>query len=88
MSDAVTDTTSEATLGPGDFKGRVDAYERRLILEALEEAGGHRRRAAALLGLLPTTLHEKMKRLGIWTPARPAQSPPDERGAPEEEQDQ
>ncbi len=40
-------------------------YERTLILHALAESGGHQRRAAASLGLLPTTLLEKMKRLGI-----------------------
>jgi two-component system nitrogen regulation response regulator GlnG len=51
----------------------LDDYERRLILEALEASQGHRRRAASALGLLPTTLHEKMKRLGIWHPARAPQ---------------
>lgn len=63
-----------------EFRERLNAYERRLILEALEESGGHRRRAAALLGLLPSTLHEKMKRLGIWTPARDAEAA----GAPQQ----
>jgi DNA-binding NtrC family response regulator len=53
-----------------EFRERLDEYERSLILEALQQSGGHQRRAAAALGLLPTTLHEKMKRLGIWTPAR------------------
>jgi DNA-binding NtrC family response regulator len=43
----------------------VDAYERRLIEEALRASGGNQRRAAAALGVLPTTLHEKMKRLGL-----------------------
>ena len=32
---------------------------------ALLAEGGNQRRAAAALGLLPTTLHEKMKRLGL-----------------------
>jgi DNA-binding NtrC family response regulator len=45
----------------------VAEYERRLIVEALEGTGGNQRRAAASLGLLPTTLHEKMKRLGLLT---------------------
>lgn len=40
-------------------------YERRLIEEALTAAGGNQRRAAAALKTLPTTLHEKMKRLGL-----------------------
>jgi DNA-binding NtrC family response regulator len=43
----------------------VDGYERRLILEALARARGNQRRAAAELGCLPTTLNEKMRRLGL-----------------------
>ena len=41
------------------------AYERQLITAALAETGGNQRRAARLLGILPTTLHEKLKRLGL-----------------------
>ncbi len=48
-----------------DLKTMVDDYERSLIQEALAEAGGHQRRAAASLGILPTTLCEKIKRLGL-----------------------
>lgn len=47
------------------LKIRLEAYERRLILEALTATGGNQRRAARALGVLPTTLHEKMKRLGL-----------------------
>ena len=43
----------------------VEDYERRLILAALERARGNQRRAAAELGCLPTTLNEKMRRLGL-----------------------
>jgi len=49
----------------GGLKERVAAYERRLIQEALWLAGGNQRRAAAALGCLPTTLNEKMRRLGL-----------------------
>jgi len=49
---------------PG-LKALLEEYERSLITEALQAAGGHQRRTAARLGLLPTTLHEKMKRLGL-----------------------
>jgi DNA-binding NtrC family response regulator len=52
-------------------------YERHLILAALNEAGGHQRRAARALGLLPTTLHEKMKRLGIPTATSPRSLEPE-----------
>lgn len=47
------------------LKALVAAYERQLIESALIAADGNQRRAAASLGLLPTTLHEKMKRLGL-----------------------
>ena len=53
-----------------DLRSRVLAYERGLLLSALQAAGGNQRRAAAALGLLPTTFHEKLKRHGIR--ARPA----------------
>jgi DNA-binding NtrC family response regulator len=56
------------------LKERVAAYERRLIQEALWMAGGNQRRAAAALGCLPTTLNEKMRRLGLRRPT-PAQRP-------------
>lgn len=47
------------------LKSLLDAYERRLIESALAASAGNQRRAAANLGVLPTTLHEKMKRLGL-----------------------
>jgi DNA-binding NtrC family response regulator len=47
------------------LKQLVDDYERRLILAALARARGNQRRAAAELGCLPTTLNEKMRRLGL-----------------------
>jgi DNA-binding NtrC family response regulator len=47
------------------LKSLLDAYERRLIESALDASAGNQRRAAAALGVLPTTLHEKMKRLGL-----------------------
>jgi len=58
----------EALLSSGgstDLKALLESYERSLILEALTASGGHQRRTAARLGVLPTTLHEKMKRLGL-----------------------
>jgi DNA-binding NtrC family response regulator len=48
-----------------DLKSLVREFERRLIIHALELHQGHQRRAAASLGVRPTTLNEKMKRLGI-----------------------
>lgn len=52
------------------LKDLVQEYEKRLLLMALELAGGNQRRVAASLGLLPSTLSEKMKRLGLRS-ARP-----------------
>jgi DNA-binding NtrC family response regulator len=54
----------------------VDAYERRLIEDALRASDGNQRRAAQALGVLPTTLHEKMKRLGIGRRSRRAAPQP------------
>jgi DNA-binding NtrC family response regulator len=51
-------------LVPG-LKELMADYERLLIRRALAAAGGNQRRAARALGVLPTTLSEKMKRLGI-----------------------
>ena len=47
------------------LKSLVEAYERQIIQSALAANAGNQRRAAAALGLLATTLHEKMKRLGL-----------------------
>ncbi len=62
---------AEAIFFPGaavpvvGLKRLVEDYERRLIQDALERVGGNQRRAAAELGVLPTTLNEKMRRLGM-----------------------
>jgi len=47
------------------LKDLVEAYERHVIEDALRTTQGNQRRAARALGVLPTTLHEKMKRLGL-----------------------
>ena len=47
------------------LKSRVEAFERRLIRMALERAGGNQHRAALALGVRPSTLNEKLKRLRI-----------------------
>jgi DNA-binding NtrC family response regulator len=41
------------------------AYERNLLQWALLTTRGNQKQAAALLGIRGTTLHEKMKRLGL-----------------------
>jgi len=59
-----------------DLRALLEQREREIILAALAEFGGHQRRAAAALGLLPSTLCEKMKRLGI--PGRTSRGPEDD----------
>jgi hypothetical protein len=51
--------------GESDLRKLLEDYERSLIFAALGAVGGRQRSAAALLRILPTTLNEKMKRLGI-----------------------
>ena len=46
------------------------AYERNLLQWALARTGGNQKEAAALLGIRPTTLHEKLKRLRVSVPCR------------------
>ena len=48
-----------------DLFNLLEAYERSVILAALGAVGGRQRSAAALLRILPSTLSQKMKRLGI-----------------------
>jgi|TARA_R110002072_G_scaffold11431_25_gene51716 two-component system C4-dicarboxylate transport response regulator DctD len=44
---------------------RVEAYEKRLIAEALQQAGGNVTRACGLLGLPRKTLYDKFKKHGL-----------------------
>ena len=61
------EATGSLTLpGPNqNLTSMIEDYERKLIVLALEAAGGHQRRAAASLGIRPTTLSEKLRRLGL-----------------------
>ena len=47
------------------LKELVEDYERKIVLMALELSHWNQRRAASSLGLLPSTLSEKMKRFGL-----------------------
>jgi DNA-binding NtrC family response regulator len=47
------------------FKDAVSEYERQIIIKALQASGGIQKRAAEMLQVRPTTLHEMMKRLNI-----------------------
>ncbi len=56
---------SRETVARANLKRRVEEFERSIIEDALRLANGNQRQAARELGVLPTTLHEKMKRLGL-----------------------
>ncbi|MDH3255500.1 MAG: sigma-54 dependent transcriptional regulator [Acidobacteriota bacterium] len=47
------------------LKEAISGYERQLIIKALQASGGVQKRAAELLSVKPTTLHEMMKRLNV-----------------------
>ncbi len=51
--------------GGRDLRRALLEYEKGLIVSALALAQGQQRRAAWLLGIRPTTLNEKMSRLGL-----------------------
>lgn len=53
---------------PGDrlvLRDILASFERSLIVAALLAAGGSQKRTATALGVLPTTLQEKLKRFGL-----------------------
>lgn len=47
------------------FYEAVEACEKRLIVNALQQNLGHREKTAAMLKILPRTLHRKMKKYGL-----------------------
>jgi DNA-binding NtrC family response regulator len=49
----------------GSFEERIEAYKRRLLEMALEEAGGNRAQAARSLGLTYDQIRHQLKRLGM-----------------------
>ena len=48
-----------------DYYKKVEAFERRIISEALQATRGNQAQAARQLGLAPTTLSSQLRRLGI-----------------------
>jgi len=47
------------------LKDALDLLERHIILNVLQQTNGNQHDAAAVMGIKPTTLHYKLKRLGI-----------------------
>lgn len=69
----VPKVTRAALSGSRSLREMVDAYEKSLILIALAAAQGNQRRASRMLGLLPSTLNEKMRRLRIRAADQPGE---------------
>jgi two-component system response regulator HydG len=71
LEDVAPQDLPPSIITPGDrtLASSVDAAERAAIEAALREFDGNRERAAELLGLSPTTLWRKMKRLKIEWPS-------------------
>jgi DNA-binding NtrC family response regulator len=69
---AATPMAAAAAAAPGgadaaafDLKARMDAYERGMIVSALEAARGNRSLAARQLGINRATLHGKLRKYGL-----------------------
>jgi two-component system response regulator PilR (NtrC family) len=50
---------------PKDFKGQIESFKRELLIKALKEANGVKRKAAKMLGLKPSTFCEMLKKYKI-----------------------
>ena len=59
------DATSNNNGESFDLNHEVREFEIKLIRAALLRSGGNQRRAASILGLKTTTLHNKIKNYGI-----------------------
>jgi two-component system response regulator HydG len=67
MTEAVATAATAPDLSTGqmELKARVDAYERGIIVNALEAAHGNRSHAARALGINRATLHGKLRKYGL-----------------------
>jgi Nif-specific regulatory protein len=59
--------TQNETGNTENLKGRVDAYERNLVLQALKAAKGNQSHAAKLLGTSQRIVNYKIQKYGIDT---------------------
>jgi len=64
--DLLDEAGGGAAAGPteGSLRARVEAFERAVLLEALQAAGGNKAEAARALGIGRVTLYDKLRRLG------------------------
>ena len=65
LKQMVVPENSRTTTDRVDLLTELDAFESSLIKDALIRSDGNQREAARRLSIKPTTLHAKIKRLGI-----------------------
>jgi Nif-specific regulatory protein len=57
----------DVTVNQENLKVRVDAYEKKLVFDALERAQGNQSRAARILGTSQRIVNYKIRKYGIDT---------------------
>jgi len=75
VSTSMPDAATAAAPSVAELKDRVDAYERGLIVQALEASRNNRSQTARALGLARATLLSKLKKYGLSTGDEPADEP-------------
>ena len=65
VAEPATNGGGESASGSGSFKSAVADLEKRLILDALERAGGNRSKAAEELGIYRRLLYAKLREYGL-----------------------
>ncbi len=61
----IQESRSEESLSKGTLEQRLDSFEKKIILDALNSTNGVQTRAAKLLGLSERNLRYKLKKLGL-----------------------
>jgi DNA-binding NtrC family response regulator len=61
----IQESKSEESLSKGTLEQRLDSFEKKIILDALNSTNGIQTRAAKLLGLSERNLRYKLKKLGL-----------------------
>jgi Nif-specific regulatory protein len=57
----------DVTVNQENLKVRIDAYEKKLVFDALERAQGNQSRAARILGTSQRIVNYKIRKYGIDT---------------------
>jgi transcriptional regulator with PAS, ATPase and Fis domain len=65
-------SSPDAAVTNGGRRPTLEEAERRYILQVLDECGGHRQKAATILGISERNLYRKLKQFGASGPREPA----------------